>query len=71
MEGWDFQFDKDKPQGSVIEAWEFAISTYMHETKIDDVRVRRGILSEPCTEEFLYKQIAKWSKEQDTKEVYC
>ena len=54
-----------------MEAWEFAIGTYMHETKIDDVRVRRGILNQPTTEEFLYKQVAKWAKEKDAKEVYC
>ena len=37
-----------------MEAWEFMLSTYMHETKISDVRLRRGILSIPMSEGFLY-----------------
>ena len=55
--------DKDKVGGSIGEAWEFAIATYMHETKIDDVRVRRGLLNIPTSEEFVYGEISKWAKE--------
>ena len=71
LNGWDFKYDKEKPQGSVMEAWEFAIATYMHETKVEDVRLRRSILSPPASEEFLYKNIANWAKEEDTREEYC
>ena len=71
LEGWDFKFDKDKPQGAVVEAWEFMLATYMHETKISDVRLRRGIQSLPESENFLYKQVAKWAAEEETREEYC
>ena len=54
-----------------MEAWEFAIGTYMHEVKISDVRVRRGMMSYTGSEHFLYKQVAKWAKEQETYEEYC
>jgi len=54
-----------------MEAWEFALSTYMHETKIGDVRLRRGLLGYPVAENFLYKQVAKWAKEKATYEEYC
>ena len=54
-----------------MEEWEFMIATYMHETKIADIRLRRNILSYPGTELYLYKQITKWANEQDTYEEYC
>ena len=63
--------DKDKAGGSIAEAWEFALATYMHETKIDDVRIRRGLLNIPTSEEFVYGEISRWAKEEATKEVYC
>ena len=62
LKDWDFTMDKDKVGGSIGEAWEFAIATYMHETKIDDVRVRRGLLNIPTSEEFVYGEISKWAK---------
>ena len=56
-----------------MEAWEFAISTYMHETKIGDVRLRRGIMGYPSGDNFLYKQVAEWAKSKTGKtyEEYC
>ena len=54
-----------------MEAWEFAISTYMHETKIGDVSLRRSIHDYPSASNFLYNQIAKWAKEDATYEEYC
>ena len=54
LANWDYKYEKEKPEGAVMEAWEFMLSTYMHETKISDVRLRRGILSIPMSEGFLY-----------------
>ena len=54
-----------------MEAWEFAIANYMHETKISDSRIRRGIMTYTGTENFLYKSVAKWAAETDTQEVFC
>ena len=54
-----------------MEAWEFAISTYMHETKIGNKRLRRGILGYPLAENFLYKQIPIWAEQGNTHEDYC
>ena len=71
LKDWDYRYDKNKPQGAVMEAWEFAISTYMHETKIGDVRLRRGIHDYPSASNFLFNQIAKWAKEDATYEEYC
>ena len=55
LKGWDYRYDVDKPQGAVMEAWEFAMTTYMHEYKISDVRIRRTIRSYPATEHFVFK----------------
>ena len=73
LNGWDYQYDVDKPQGGIMEAWEFMIATYMHETKISDVRLRRGILSIPVSEGFLYNQIGKWAQEDMASHMleYC
>ena len=71
LKDWDFTMDKDKVGGSIGEAWEFAIATYMHETKIDDVRVRRGLLNIPTSEEFVYRKISKWALETSSNEEYC
>ena len=70
LKDWDFTMDKDKVGGSIGEAWEFAIATYMHETKIDDVRVRRGLLNIPTSEEFVYRSISKWAIEKSTNQEY-
>ena len=43
----------------------------MHETKIEDVRIRRGLLSIPTSEEFVYKEIKRWAEESVTSEPYC
>ena len=71
MQGWDFRMNKESPQAAIAEAWEFAIATYMHETKIDDVRIRRGLLNFPSSEEFVYKEISRWARESVTREPYC
>ena len=71
LKNWDFKMDKDKVEGSVAEAWEFAIATYMHETKIRDLRLRLGLLNIPTSEEFVYKEISRWATEDATKEEYC
>ena len=71
LRGWDFRMNKDNHQAAISEAWEFAIATYMHETKIDDVRIRRGLLNVPSSEEFVYKEISRWAKESVTRESYC
>ena len=63
--------NKDNHQAAISEAWEFAIATYMHETKIDDVRIRRRLLNVPSSEEFVYKEISRWAKESVTRESYC
>ena len=68
---WDYKYEADKPQGAVMEAWEYAMGTYMHETKISDVRVRRTVRTYAASEHFVYKQIAKWAKEQETYAEYC
>ena len=71
LKNWDFIMDKDKVEGSIVEAWEFAIATYMHETKIRDLRLRLGLLNIPTSEEFVYKEISRWATEESTKEEYC
>ena len=71
LTGWDYRYDKEKPEGAVMEAWEFAIGTYMHEVKISNVRLRRGLLAYTGAEHFLYNSVAKWAKEEETYEDYC
>ena len=68
---WDYRFDHQKPQGAIIEAWEYSLATYMHETKISDLRLRRAILSQPMAEGFLYNEITRWAREMLTTEEYC
>ena len=68
---WDYKYEVDKPQGAVMEAWEYAMGTYMHEYKISDVRIRRTMRTYAATEHFVYKQIAKWAKESETYADYC
>ena len=71
LKDWDYTMDKDKVGGSIGEAWEYAIASYMHETKIRDQRLRLGLLNIPTSEEFVYGQISRWANVQDTKEDYC
>lgn len=54
-----------------MEAWEFAISTYLHSSKIDNVTMRRGILGQAATEEFIFMQISEWAKEKETYAEWC
>ena len=54
-----------------MEAWEVSLGTYMHETKIGEVRIRRSLLSTPVADVFLYKQITRWAAEDVTNEEYC
>ena len=61
LRNWDYTMDKDKVGGSIAEAWEYAIASYMRETKIRDQRLRLGLLNIPTSEEFVYSQISKWA----------
>ena len=43
LQKWDYQYSLDSVEASVFEAWEFMIATYLHETKIEDVKLRRSM----------------------------
>ena len=43
LEGWNFKFDSDSVAASVFSAWEFAISSYLHESKISSVKIRQAL----------------------------
>jgi len=47
------------------------IATYMHESKIDDIRLRRSIWAIDQAQMFLYKQIVEWAENPRTKQDYC
>jgi acyl-homoserine lactone acylase PvdQ len=41
LNNWNFEFDKNSVAASVYTSFEFQLSTYMHETKIEGVNARR------------------------------
>jgi hypothetical protein len=50
LKKWDFRHNFESRGAPVMEAWEFMIATYMHETTIEEVRLRRGLYSYPAGE---------------------
>jgi len=51
---------------AIFEAWEFMIATYMHESKIDDIRLRRSIWGIDQAQMFLFIQVDKWAENPKT-----
>lgn len=56
---------------AIFEAWEFMIATYMHESKIDDLRLRRSIWGIDQAQMFLFIQIDEWAVNPKTIKDYC
>lgn len=71
LETWDYRFAKNSVAASIYEAWELMLGTYMFESKIEDIRLRRGLSSIADSSMFMYRQISKWSQTTQTKEDFC
>ena len=71
LKTWDYQYKVESVEASIFEAWELMIATYMHESKIDDIRLRRSIWAIDQAQMFLYKQIVEWAENPRTKQDYC
>jgi len=50
---WDFRFEKESNAASLYASWEYMISSYLHETKIDGVTARRNFAYTFLGEHFL------------------
>ena len=71
LQVWDYRFAKNSVAASIYEAWELMLGTYMFESKIEDIRLRRSISSIADSSMFMYRQISKWSQNPQTKEDFC
>ena len=47
------------------------LATYMHETKIDDIRLRRSLTSIGDSQMFMYMQVSKWAESPRTQQDFC
>ena len=54
LKGWDYKHDFKAKGAPIMEVWEYMLATYMHETTIEDVRLRRGIYGFPAGESFAF-----------------
>lgn len=61
LAGWDFKFTANSVEASIFEAWEFMVATHMHESKIDDTRLRRSLWSIGDSQLFFYRQVSEWA----------
>ena len=50
LKNWDFRSNLEAQGSPVLEAWEYMLATYMHETTIEDVRFRRAMYTYPASE---------------------
>lgn len=64
FKGWKHTFDLEDIAGSVFIAWEYHMATYLQETKIDNINVRRCVSSNILIENFLYKEYKDWAQEE-------
>ena len=64
LASWDFKYHKTSHEASIFEAWEFMIATYMHEKKIEDVRVRRNLWSIGEAPMFFFRQVSQWADQE-------
>lgn len=71
LEKWDFKYDLKSVGATIFDGWEFMLMTYLHETKIEDVRLRRSLTQIDQAQMFLFKEIDEWAKESETRQVYC
>ena len=60
LNSWDYQYRTTSVEAAIFDAWEFMIATYMHEAKIEDIRLRRSLWSIGDSQMFFYRQVNDW-----------
>lgn len=59
---WNYEFKRTSPAAALFAAWEFEISSYLQETKIESLEVRRTLFNNPQSTVSMYKRFREWSQ---------
>ena len=43
LKDWNHQYQLDSKPAAIMDVWFYMIATYMHEAKIEDVRLRQSL----------------------------
>lgn len=64
FDNWNYEFKRTSPAAALFAAWEFEISSYLQETKIESIDIRRTLFNNPQSTTSMYKRFRDWSESE-------